>query len=159
MFFLMIRQPPRSPLFPYTTLFRSKWAEDRREHFVSSAHERAQRHRVRVGYDDEGHLLGLDVEFVHDTGAYTPYGIIVPVITATQLLGPYKPGAYRVEFRAVYTNTVIVTPYRGAGRPQAAFVMERTLDAIAAYLGRDRAEVRERNFIRSEERRVGTECR
>src|SRR3712207_6953944 len=63
MFFLMIRQPPRSPLFPYTTLFRSKWSEDRREHFVSSAHERAQRHRVRVGYDDEGRLLGLDVEF------------------------------------------------------------------------------------------------
>jgi carbon-monoxide dehydrogenase large subunit len=128
-----------------------KWAEDRREHFVSSAHERGQRHQVRVGFDDDGRLLGLDVEFLHDNGAYTPYGIIVPIITSTQLLGPYKPGAYRVEFRSLYTNTVIVTPYRGAGRPQGVFAMERTMDAIAERLGRDRAEVREANFIRPDE--------
>jgi aerobic carbon-monoxide dehydrogenase large subunit len=128
-----------------------KWVEDRREHFVSSAHERGQRHKVRVGFDDDGRLLGLEVEFLHDNGAYTPYGIIVPIITSTQLLGPYKPGAYRVEFRSLYTNTVIVTPYRGAGRPQGVFAMERTMDAIAARLGRDRAEVREVNFIRPDE--------
>jgi len=128
-----------------------KWTEDRREHFVASAHERGQRHTVRVGFDDDGRLLGLDVEFLHDNGAYTPYGIIVPIITATQLLGPYKPGAYRVEFRSLYTNTVMVTPYRGAGRPQGVFAMERTMDAIAGYLGRDRAQVREANFIQPEE--------
>ncbi len=128
-----------------------KWVEDRREHFVSSAHERGQRHKVRVGFDDDGRLLGLEVEFLHDNGAYTPYGIIVPIITSTQLLGPYKPGAYRVEFRSLYTNTVIVTPYRGAGRPQGVFAMERTMDAIAERLGRDRAEVREVNFIRPDE--------
>ena len=128
-----------------------KWAEDRREHFIASAHERGQRHHVSVGFDDDGRLLGLDVEFLHDNGAYTPYGIIVPIITATQLLGPYKPGAYRAEFRSLYTNTVIVTPYRGAGRPQAAFAMERTMDAIAAYLHRDRAEVRAANFIQPDE--------
>jgi CO/xanthine dehydrogenase Mo-binding subunit len=128
-----------------------KWTEDRREHFVASAHERGQRHTVRVGFDDDGRLLGLDVEFLHDNGAYTPYGIIVPIITATQLLGPYKPGAYRVEFRSLYTNTVMVTPYRGAGRPQGVFAMERTMDAIAGHLGRDRAQVREANFIQPEE--------
>jgi aerobic carbon-monoxide dehydrogenase large subunit len=128
-----------------------KWVEDRREHFVSSAHERGQRHKVRVGFDDDGRLLGLEVEFLHDNGAYTPYGIIVPIITSTQLLGPYKPGAYRVEFRSLYSNTVTVTPYRGAGRPQGAFAMERTMDAIAGHLGRDRAEVREANLIRPEE--------
>ena len=128
-----------------------KWVEDRREHFVSSAHERGQLHHVRVGFDDDGHLLGLDVTFWHDNGSYTPYGIIVPIVTATQLLGPYKPGAYRVEFSSLYTNTVLVTPYRGAGRPQGCFAMERTMDAIAAELGLDRAEVRERNFIRPEE--------
>ena len=94
-----------------------KFVEDRREHFISSAHERAQQHHVRVGFDDDGHLLGLDVRFWHDHGAYTPYGLIVPIITSTQLLGPYKPGAYRVEFDSLYTNTVIVTPYRGAGPP------------------------------------------
>jgi CO/xanthine dehydrogenase Mo-binding subunit len=128
-----------------------KWVEDRREHFISSAHERGQQHKVRVGFDDDGRLLGLEVEFLHDNGAYTPYGIIVPIITSTQLLGPYKPGAYRVEFRSLYTNTVTVTPYRGAGRPQGVFAMERTMDAIAQRLGRDRAEVREANFIRPDE--------
>jgi carbon-monoxide dehydrogenase large subunit len=128
-----------------------KFTEDRREHFISSAHERGQVHHVEVGFDDEGRLLGLDVEFWHDHGAYSPYGLIVPIITSTQLLGPYKPGAYRVVFESVYTNTVMVTPYRGAGRPQGCFVMERTMDAIAAYLGRDRAEVRATNFIQPDE--------
>jgi CO/xanthine dehydrogenase Mo-binding subunit len=128
-----------------------KWTEDRREHFTSSAHERGQLHEVRVGYDDDGRLQGLSVRFWHDNGAYVPYGLIVPIITSTQLLGPYKPGVYRVEFASLYTNTVIVTPYRGAGRPQGCFVMERVMDAIAADLGLDRTVVRERNFIRPEE--------
>lgn len=128
-----------------------KWTEDRREHFISSAHERAQLQEVTVGFDDDGVILGLDVKVWHDNGAYTPYGIIVPIITSTQLLGPYKPGAYRCEFWSLYTNTVIVTPYRGAGRPQGVFAMERTMDAIAAALGLDRAEVRSRNFILPEE--------
>jgi carbon-monoxide dehydrogenase large subunit len=128
-----------------------KWTEDRREHFISAAHERAQEHQVRVGFDDTGRILGLDVRFLHDNGAYTPYGIIVPIISATQLLGPYKPGAYRVEFHSLYTNTVMVTPYRGAGRVHGCFVMERTMDAIADRLGIDRAEVRLRNMIQPAE--------
>jgi CO/xanthine dehydrogenase Mo-binding subunit len=125
-----------------------KWAEDRREHFVSSAHERGQVQHVRVGFDDDGRVLALDVRILHDHGAYTPYGIIVPIITSTQLPGPYRLGAYRVDFTSLYTNTVIVTPYRGAGRPQAVFCMERTIDRIAGHLGRDRTEVRAANFIR-----------
>lgn len=128
-----------------------KWAEDRREHFIGAAHERGQLQQVEVGFDDAGRLLALDVKIWHDNGAYTPYGIIVPIITSTQLLGPYKPGAYRVEFWSLYTNTVLVTPYRGAGRPQGCFAMERTMDAIADALGLDRAEVRSRNFILPEE--------
>ncbi len=128
-----------------------KWTEDRREHFISSAHERGQLQTVRVGFDDDGRILGLDVEIRHDNGAYTPYGIIVPIITATQLLGPYKPGAYRVEFTSLYTNTVIVTPYRGAGRPQGVYAMERTMDRIADELRLDRTVVRERNMIRPDE--------
>ena len=91
------------------------------------------------------------MRFLHDNGAYTPYGIIVPIITSTQLLGPYKPGAYRVEFHSLYTNTVIVTPYRGAGRPQGCFAMERTMDAIADQLGLDRAAVRRANMIQPDE--------
>ncbi|HEX3929134.1 MAG TPA: aerobic carbon-monoxide dehydrogenase large subunit [Nocardioides sp.] len=128
-----------------------KFTEDRREHFISSAHERGQQHHVEVGYDDEGRVLGLDVRFWHDNGAYTPYGLIVPIITSTQLLGPYKPGAYRVVFESLFTNTVMVTPYRGAGRPQGCYVMERTMDAIAAALAKDRTEVRSANFIQPDE--------
>jgi aerobic carbon-monoxide dehydrogenase large subunit len=124
-----------------------KFTEDRREHFIASAHERGQLHHVTVGFDDDGRIRGLSVRFWHDNGAYVPYGLIVPIVTSTQLLGPYKPDAYRVEFDSLYTNTVLVTPYRGAGRPHGCFVMERTVDAIAAKLGLDRTVVRERNFI------------
>ncbi|MGF1598440.1 MAG: aerobic carbon-monoxide dehydrogenase large subunit [Acidimicrobiales bacterium] len=128
-----------------------KYTEDRSEHFVATSHERAQHHRVTVGFDDDGRILGLDVDFVHDNGAFTPYGIINPLITAAQLPGPYRLPAYRVAFRSVYTNTVLVSPYRGAGRPHAVFTMERTVDAIARHLGLDRAEVRRRNLIQPDE--------
>src|SRR6478735_11428367 len=128
-----------------------KFTEDRREHFISSAHERGQVQHIEVGFDDDGRLQGLNVEFWHDHGAFTPYGLIVPIITSTQLLGPYKPQNYRVVFESLYTNTVIVTPYRGAGRPQGCFAMERTMDAISAYLGKDRTEVRATNFIQPDE--------
>jgi aerobic carbon-monoxide dehydrogenase large subunit len=145
---------PEELLVPYAarTLGRVvRFTEDRREHFISSAHERGQIHHVDVGYDDDGRVLGLEVRFWHDNGAYTPYGLIVPIITSTQLLGPYKPGAYQVTFDSLYTNTVMVTPYRGAGRPQGCFVMERTMDAIAEALGKDRTEVRSVNFIQPDE--------
>jgi carbon-monoxide dehydrogenase large subunit len=128
-----------------------KWVEDRYEHFVSATHERGQQHHVRVGFDDEGTILGLEVEFWHDTGAYSPYGIVLPIITATQLPGPYRHRHYRVTFTSLYTNTVTCTPYRGAGRPQGCFVMERTVDRIAGELGLDRTEVRSRNLIGSDE--------
>ncbi len=128
-----------------------KFTEDRREHFISSAHERGQQQHIDVGFDDDGRILGLSVQFWHDNGAYTPYGLIVPIITSTQLIGPYKLPSYRVVFQSLYTNTVIVTPYRGAGRPQGVYAMERTMDAIAAYLGKDRTAVREANFIQPEE--------
>ncbi len=128
-----------------------KWVEDRREHFISSTHERAQHHEIRVGFDDDGVVQGLDVHFWHDQGAYVPYGIIVPIVTSTQLPGPYRLRDYRVEFDSLYTTTTPVTPYRGAGRPQGVFVMERTLDTIAETLGLDRTVVRERNMVRPEE--------
>ena len=128
-----------------------KFTEDRREHFISAAHERGQEHHIEVGFDDEGRMEGLSVHFRHDNGAYTPYGLIVPIITSTQLLGPYQPPNYSVTFESLYTNTVIVTPYRGAGRPQGVYAMERTMDAIAAHLGLDRTAVREANFIQPDE--------
>ena len=69
-----------------------KWAEDRREHFISSAHERQQKQEITVGYDDEGRITALDVHIWHDNGAYTPYGIIVPIVTGTQLVGSRPSG-------------------------------------------------------------------
>jgi carbon-monoxide dehydrogenase large subunit len=128
-----------------------KWTEDRQEHFTAVNQERGQVHEVEVGFDGEGKLLALDVDFIHDAGAYTPYGIILPIITAAQVPGPYRVPNYRVRFRDVYTNATPTSPYRGAGRPHACFVMERTLDAIAAELGLERAEVRRRNLIQPDQ--------
>jgi aerobic carbon-monoxide dehydrogenase large subunit len=128
-----------------------KFTEDRYEHFVSANHERSQVQWIDVGFDDDGRILGLDVRFLHDHGAYIPYGLIVPIITSTQLLGPYKITDYRVTFDSLYTNTTPVTPYRGAGRPQGCFAMERTIDRIAAHLDKDRTEVRATNFIQPDE--------
>src|SRR5467141_2610996 len=128
-----------------------KWTEDRAEHFTAVNHERAQLHLVRVGFDDQGRVIALSDDFIHDGGAYTPYGIILPIITAGQVPGPYRVPNYRVRFRDLYTNATPTSPYRGAGRPHACFVMERTLDAIASELGLDRIEVRRRNLIQPDE--------
>jgi carbon-monoxide dehydrogenase large subunit len=128
-----------------------KWTEDRQEHFTAVNQERGQLHEVEVGFDDEGRVLALSVDFLHDTGAYTPYGLILPIITAAQVPGPYRVSNYRVRFRAVYTNATPTSPYRGAGRPHACFVMERTLDSIAKELKLDRAEIRRRNFIQPDQ--------
>jgi aerobic carbon-monoxide dehydrogenase large subunit len=128
-----------------------KWTEDRREHFIGSTHERRQIHDVTVGLSTDGRILGLATSFLHDSGAYCPYGLIIPVITAAQLPGPYKLENYRYDFTALFTNTVPTSPYRGAGRPHAAFVMERVMDRAAAELGIDRAEIRRRNLIQPDE--------
>lgn len=128
-----------------------KWTEDRREHFIAANQERGQQHTVRVAIDDRGRILGLDSQFVHDTGAYTPYGMVVPIITVTQMPGPYKVPNYRSSFTVVYTNTPCVSPYRGAGRPHACFVMERVIDRIARELKLEPNEVRRRNFVQPDD--------
>lgn len=128
-----------------------KWIEDRREHFISANQERSQEHEVEYAFDEQGILLAVRDRFLHDTGAYTPYGIIVPIITACTLPGPYRLRHYASEFTVLYTNKVPVSPYRGAGRPHAVFVMERMMDRIAGELGLDRLEVRARNFIAPDE--------
>jgi carbon-monoxide dehydrogenase large subunit len=145
---------PEEILVPYAAMRLGrplKWIEDRREHLTSASQERGQLHEVQVATDEAGRILGLRDHFLHDAGAYTPYGIIVPLITATQLPGPYRIRNYQVEFDVVYTNKVMVTPYRGAGRPHAAFVMERVIGLIARELGLEPSEVRRRNFIQPDE--------
>jgi len=145
---------PEEILVPHAaiTLGRPvKWTEDRREHLLAANQERGQIHDVEVGFDETGKILALRDRFVHDAGAYTPYGIVVPIITSTQLPGPYRLQNYAVEFEVAYTNKAVVTPYRGAGRPHGVFVMERMIALIARELGLEPSEVRRRNFIQPDE--------
>ena len=127
------------------------WQEDRREHFLSSTQERDQFWKVAIAVDRGGKILGLRGTMLHDTGAYLPWGIIVPYIAATTFPGPYVVPAYRIEAAVALTNRVPTTVVRGAGRPQAVFAMERLMDRVARELGLDRAEVRRRNMIRPEQ--------
>ncbi|HEX4805743.1 MAG TPA: aerobic carbon-monoxide dehydrogenase large subunit [Conexibacter sp.] len=128
-----------------------KWTEDRREHFIGTNHERRQIHDVRVGCDAEGRIVAMETTFVHDTGAYCPYGLIVPIVAGSHAPGPYRLPNFRYAFRAIYTNTVVTSPYRGAGRPHGVFVMERTMERLARELGIDSAELRRRNLIQPED--------
>jgi len=127
-----------------------RWIEDRREDLLSTVQEREQYHEVEVAARRDGTLLGLRNRFVCDAGAYVPWGLVVPTLTATTL-GPYKYPAYEVESLTVYTHRVPVSVIRGAGRPQAAFVFERAMDRVAEAVGLDPAEVRRRNFIQPHE--------
>lgn len=128
-----------------------RWIEDRLEHMLAATQEREQEHDVTVGFDDAGRLLALRDRFVHDTGAYTPRGLVVPLLTASMLTGPYRIPAVESSFESRYTHRVPVTPYRGAGQPQAVFVIERVLDLVARETGRDRAQVRLANLVRAED--------
>ena len=124
-----------------------KWIEDRLEHFTATTHERGQIHDAEIALDAEGRILGVKDVFLHDTGAYDPYGLTLPLNSQCTLLGCYVVPAYDSVFTAVFTNRTLVTPYRGAGRQHGVFVMERLLDIAARELGLDRAEIRRRNFI------------
>jgi carbon-monoxide dehydrogenase large subunit len=124
-----------------------KWIEDRREHFFATTHERGQIHDAEMALTRDGTIVGIHDVFLHDTGAYDPYGLTVPINSQCTLLGPYRVPHYESTFTAVFTNKPIVTPYRGAGRQHGVFVVERLLDIAARELGIDRTEIRRRNFI------------
>ena len=124
-----------------------KWIEDRREHFLTTTQERDQVWDIGAAVDEDGILLAVKGTLIHDAGAYLPWGIIMPYISASTVPGPYIIPAYKFDVTVAFTNMVPTTPLRGAGRPQAVFVMERMMDRIARERGLDRAEVRRRNFI------------
>ena len=124
-----------------------KWIEDRAENFVATTQERGQIHDAELALTKDGRILGVHDVFLHDSGAYDPYGLTTPLNSQCTLLGPYHIPSYYSEFTAVFTNKPIVTPYRGAGRQHGVFVIERLLDLAAKELGMDRVEIRRRNFI------------
>ena len=124
-----------------------KWIEDRRENFYATTQERGQVHDVEIALSRDGHILGLKDNFLHDTGAYDPYGLTIPLNTQSHDMGGYDIRNYSSEFKVVFTNKTIVTPVRGAGRPQGIFVIERMLDIAARELGMDLVEIRKRNLI------------
>jgi carbon-monoxide dehydrogenase large subunit len=128
-----------------------KWIEDRREHFLATTQERDQYWDVELALDAQARILGVRGVLVHDQGAYLPWGIIMPYISATTMPGPYVVPNYKLEVRVAFTNKVPTTPVRGAGRPQAVFAMERLMDKAARELGLDPAEIRRRNLIQPEQ--------
>ena len=128
-----------------------KWVEDRREHFVSTTQERDQYWDVEIAVDDDARILGIRGALLHDHGAYTARGVNVTYGSAVTVPLPYNVPAYRMDISMALTNKVPVTPVRGAGQPQAVFVMERLLDRVANELGLDRGEVRLRNLVRPEQ--------
>ena len=124
-----------------------KWVESRQENMLAF-HGRGYTVDLEAAVRNDGTLLGIKVDIVADLGAFfflsTP---TIPVLTSHRLTGPYLTPAMRVEVKGVVTNKPPTGAYRGAGGPEAAFCMERTIDLIAADLGLDPAEVRRRNFI------------
>ncbi len=124
-----------------------KWIEDRRENFYATTQERGQVHDVEMALSRDGRVLGLKDDFLHDTGAYDPYGLTIPLNTQSHSMGGYDIRNYSSEFKVVFTNRIIATPVRGAGRPQGIFVIERMMDAAARELGMDPVELRKRNLI------------
>ncbi len=129
----------------------AKWAEDRREHFLSTTQQRDQTWNLEVAADASGRLLAVRGHCVHDNGGYVPYGVVAPVTSLTAFPGPYALAALDIKIDVVFTNTVPNTPIRGAGRPTTCFVLERLVDRVARELGIDRAEVRRRSFVKPEQ--------
>ncbi len=124
-----------------------KWVEDRREHFLGAIQERDQHWSMAVAVDPDGRLRGVRGHLVHDQGAYTFKAANLPYNSATAVPGPYVLPAYAMDVTVALTNKVPVSSVRGAGYPQATFVMERLMDRVARELAMDRAAVRAINLI------------
>lgn len=123
-----------------------KWIEDRSEHLQATTHGRDQVQDAELALNADGTLRGLRVRITADLGAY-PMGIGLPRLTRRLLSGCYRMPALQVDIRSVYTNKTPIAAYRGAGRPEAIFLIERIMDLAARELGIDPAEMRRRNLL------------
>lgn len=128
-----------------------KWVADRTESFLSDAHGRDHVSTVEMAFDKNNRITGLKVDTIANLGAYMSlFSSCVPTyLYATLLSGQYDIPAIHANVRTVYTNTAPVDAYRGAGRPEATYLLERTMEAAARELGVSPAELRRRNFITS----------
>ncbi|TMI82404.1 MAG: xanthine dehydrogenase family protein molybdopterin-binding subunit [Bacillati bacterium ANGP1] len=125
-----------------------KWVEDRIENLRVMTHGRGQRARVRAAAAQNGRILAVETDVLADLGAYClSFTAGVPTLTPIVGLGAYRIEHVRYRVRGVATTTAPTGPYRGAGRPEAAYYIERIVDLVAARLGLDPVEVRRRNFI------------
>lgn len=125
-----------------------RWAATRREDLAATSHGRDVVAHLRLAADREGRILALDARIVGNLGfCLFSDGPILPVLCGQMITGCYDVPAARVEVRCAFTNTMGTAAYRGAGRPEAAYFIERMLDRLAARVGRDPAEVRRRNFV------------
>jgi aerobic carbon-monoxide dehydrogenase large subunit len=141
---------PEETLIPWLSMKLEKpvkWIEDRRENFYATTQERVQIHYAEMALTRDGRILGIKDNFLHDTGAYDPYGLTLPLNTQSHSMGAYDVPNYYSEIDVVFTNKIVATPIRGAGRPQGIFLAERLLDLAAKKLGIDPVEIRKRNFI------------
>ena len=127
-----------------------KWTADRTEAFMTDAHGRDHVSKVKMAFDKDNRMTGLKVETVANLGAYMSlFSSSVPTyLYATLLSGQYAIPAIHCNVKTAYTNTVPVDAYRGAGRPEATYLLERTVETAARELGVDPAELRRINFIR-----------
>jgi len=128
-----------------------KWVEDRREHMMGAAHARHQIHAISLAARRDGTILGLRDHIWLDLGAYNVWGIVLPYNTVAHLIGPHRIRNMRVDVQAVTTHKTPNAPYRGAGRPETVFAMDRAVDCLARELRIDPAEIRRRNYIRADE--------
>ncbi|MCL6641651.1 MAG: molybdopterin-dependent oxidoreductase, partial [Candidatus Rokubacteria bacterium] len=124
-----------------------RWMEERRESFVACHQDREQVHEVEIAATRHGELLAVRDRFVLDLGAYASYEHLLAIHTVNHMIGPYRLPHLEVDLRSVYTHRVPTGAYRGAGRPQGAFVIERVMDHLARAVGEDPARVRARNLV------------
>jgi aerobic carbon-monoxide dehydrogenase large subunit len=128
-----------------------KWVETRHEHLLSAAGDRDQDHRARLGVQQDGTIVALETRFTRDHGAYPTLGEAITLNTINHLPGPYRVPSFRGEGQNVVTHKTFIAAYRGAGRPEAAFVMDRLLDRAARRIGMDPADLRRVNLVRASE--------
>lgn len=135
------------PVIAYHLRRSIRWAETRNEHMISANHSGNQAHDVRIAAKRDGTILGLDLKLYKEVGAYDHFDMMLQINTINHLTTHYKVPALKIEGWAISTNTPPGSPFRGAGRVEAVFTMDRVLDAIAGETGLDPLEVREKNIV------------